>query len=56
MKFWNSIYEYQIDTKIEREELEAEQTWREYYYNICEVLGVVKFLNWMIKIINKFTW
>ena len=46
MKFWNSIYEYQIDTKIERE----------YYYNICEVLGVVKFLNWMIKIINKFTW
>ena len=56
MKFWDSICEYQINSIIERKELEAEQILYECYCNICEVLGVVKFLNWIIKIINKFTW
>lgn len=56
MKFWDSIYYYQIDTKIEREELKIQMVINEFIHVVAKELGVIKVLNWLVNIIDKLIW
>lgn len=56
MKFWDLIYDYQIEANIEREYLKRQIAIDEFKYIVAKELGVIKILHWLTDIINKIIW
>ena len=56
MKFWNLIYDYQIEVNIEREYLKRQIAIDEFKYVVAKELGVIKVLNWLEDTLNKIIW
>lgn len=56
MKFWDLIYDYQIEANIEREYLKRQIAIDEFKYVVAKELGVIKVTKWLTDIINKIIW
>lgn len=56
MKFWDSIYYYQMEANIEREYLKRQMVINEFKYVVAKELGIIKVADLLEDIINKIIW